>query len=110
GKEGAPTVLFFSGCGINYMYPDSGAALIKALQFLGVTILIPEEQACCGLPAVSAGATDTVERLAAINLEMFGKHRYDTIVTACASCHSGLRQVFFHLIGFPPLKESGVMS
>jgi glycolate oxidase iron-sulfur subunit len=94
GKEGAPTVLFFSGCGINYMYPDSGAALIKALKFLGVTILIPEEQACCGLPAVSAGATDTVERLAAINLEMFGKHRYDTIVTACASCHSGLSQVY----------------
>ena len=31
GQEGAPTVLFFTGCGINYMYPESGAALIKAL-------------------------------------------------------------------------------
>ncbi len=94
GKEGAPTVLFFTGCGINYMYPESGEALIKALRFLGVTILIPQEQACCGLPAVSAGASDTVERLASINLEMFSNHSYDTIVTACASCHSGLGQIY----------------
>ena len=99
GKEGAPRVLFFTGCGLNYMYPESGEALINALKFLGVTILIPAEQACCGLPAVSAGASSTVERLAAINLEMFAKHQYDTIVTACASCHSGLGQVYAGMVG-----------
>ncbi len=34
------------------------------------------------------------ERLASINLEMFSNHSYDTIVTACASCHSGLGQIY----------------
>ena len=94
GREGQPRVLFFTGCGINYMYPDSGEALLNALKFLGVTIIIPPQQACCGLPAVSAGAADTVEHLAETNLEVFRAHDFDYIVTACASCHSGLSQIY----------------
>ena len=94
GEAGAPRVLFFTGCGINYMYPDSGEALLKALKFLGVTVIIPKDQQCCGLPAVSAGAAATVESLAENNLAMFARHDYDYIVTACASCHSGLTQIY----------------
>ncbi len=94
GEETQPTVLFFTGCGINYMYPGSGDALIKALKFLGVNIIIPKDQVCCGLPAVSAGATDTVEQLAADNQKMFAAYDYDYVVTACASCHSGLTQIY----------------
>ncbi len=76
------------------MYPDSGEALLKALKFLGMTVIIPGDQGCCGLPAVSAGATDTVEKLARDNLAMLQRHTFDYIVTACASCHSGLTQVY----------------
>ncbi len=94
GAAGQPRVLFFTGCGINYMYPDTGEALLKALKFLGVTILIPNRQVCCGLPAVSSGAADTVEALAADNLKVFQQYDYDYIVTACASCHSGLTQIY----------------
>ena len=94
GHAGQPRVLFFTGCGINYMYPDSGEALLNALKFLGVTIIIPSQQACCGLPAVSAGAADTVEHLAETNLKVFRAHDFDYIVTACASCHSGLSQIY----------------
>jgi glycolate oxidase iron-sulfur subunit len=94
GEAGRPTVLFFTGCGINYMYPDSGDAMLKALKYLGVTVIIPGEQSCCGLPAVSAGAAATVESLARDNLAMLANHDYDYIVTACASCHSGLTQVY----------------
>ena len=94
GVAGQPKVLFFTGCGINYMYPDSGEALLNALKFLGVTILIPKDQACCGLPAVSAGAANTVESLAEDNLAVFRRYEFDYIVTACASCHSGLTQIY----------------
>ena len=94
GVAGKPTVLFFTGCGINYMYPDSGEALLKALKFLGVNVITPKAQVCCGLPAVSAGAADTVESLASDNLKVFQQYQYDYIVTACASCHSGLTQIY----------------
>jgi glycolate oxidase iron-sulfur subunit len=94
GEDGQPRVLFFTGCGINYMYPDSGEALLKALKFLGVSVIIPRDQSCCGLPAVSAGAAKTVESLAEDNLAMLQGQQYDFIVTACASCHSGLSQIY----------------
>jgi glycolate oxidase iron-sulfur subunit len=94
GDPKQPTVLFFTGCGINYMYPEIGEAFIKALKFLGVTIITPKDQACCGLPAVSAGATGTVEKLAEENLAAIGRHSFDHIVTACASCNAGLGNIY----------------
>ena len=94
GQDGQPTVLFFTGCGINYMYPEIGEAFIRALKFLGVTIVIPKDQVCCGLPAVSAGATATLEKLANENLAALSRHRVDHIVTACASCNAGLGEVY----------------
>ncbi|MCK4502942.1 MAG: (Fe-S)-binding protein, partial [Desulfuromonadales bacterium] len=36
GNADMPTVLFFTGCGINFMYPEAGEALLKALKFIGV--------------------------------------------------------------------------
>jgi len=94
GKETMPTVLFFTGCGINYMYPETGEALLKALRFIGVNVIVPKSQVCCGLPAVSAGAAKTVESLAEENLAVFEHHNYDYIITACASCHSGITQIY----------------
>ena len=35
GNPEAPTIAFFTGCGINYMYPAVGEAFLQALKFLG---------------------------------------------------------------------------
>jgi len=99
GQPGMPTVAFFTGCGVNYMYPAVGDALLKALRFLGVTVIIPKDQACCGLPAVSAGAGDTVEQLAGQNLTALTRHRVDYVVTACASCNAGIGKIYKELGG-----------
>ncbi len=97
GEIGKPTVAFFTGCGINYLYPAVGEALLRALKFLGVTVVIPKDQGCCGLPAVSAGAGGTVEELAAQNLKALTARPVDLVVTACASCHAGLGKVYADL-------------
>ena len=94
GDPKQPTVMFFTGCGINYMYPAIGEAFLKALKFLGVTVITPKDQVCCGLPAVSAGATGTMEKLAAQNLTALSRHPVDHIVTACASCSAGLGRIY----------------
>ncbi len=94
GREGAPTVAFFTGCGINYMYPAIGEAFLAALKFLGVTVIIPQDQACCGLPAVSAGAAGTVEELAARNLAALTRRPVDYVLTACASCNAGVGKIY----------------
>lgn len=97
GRADMPTVAFFTGCGINYMYPAIGEAFLKALKFLGCTILIPRDQGCCGLPAVSAGAGETVEGLADQNLAALTREPVDYIVTACASCNAGLGKIYAEL-------------
>jgi glycolate oxidase iron-sulfur subunit len=94
GEPGKPTVAFFTGCGVNYMYPAVGEAFLKALKFLGVSVIIPKDQACCGLPAVSAGAASTVEDLAEQNLAALTREPVDYILTACASCNAGLVKVY----------------
>jgi glycolate oxidase iron-sulfur subunit len=94
GKPGMPTIAFFTGCGINYMYPAIGEAFLQALKFLGVTVIIPKDQACCGLPAVSAGAGSVVEQLAVQNLAALTRRPVDYVVTACASCNAGLGKIY----------------
>ncbi len=94
GSQEQPTVAFFTGCMINYMYPQIGEALLKILHFLGVNVLIPADQGCCGLPALSAGDGATVEELAGRNLTAFSRRPPDAIVTACASCNVGIGKHF----------------
>lgn len=99
GEPGKPTVAFFTGCGINYMYPAVGEAFLRALKFIGVTVIIPKDQVCCGLPAVSAGAGSTVEALAEQNLAALTREPVDFILTACASCNAGLGKVYAEMEG-----------
>jgi glycolate oxidase iron-sulfur subunit len=94
GDPAQPTVAFFTGCGINYMYPEIGEAFLKALKFLGCTVIIPKDQACCGLPAVSAGAGATVEGLAEQNLAALTRAPVDYVLTACASCNTGIKKIY----------------
>lgn len=97
GDKDKPLVTFFTGCMINYILPEIGEAVLTALQSLGMNILIPRDQGCCGLPALCAGDGAGAARLADRNLEALTAHRADVIVTACASCHGGLTKHFREL-------------
>lgn len=97
GEPGQPTIAFFTGCGINFMYPEIGEVFLDVLKFMGVTVIIPKDQGCCGLPAVSAGAGETIEQLADQNLVALTRHKVDHIVTACASCNAGLGKIYADL-------------
>lgn len=94
GDADKPLVTFFTGCMINYMNPGIGESVLVALKELGMNVLIPKDQGCCGLPALCAGDGPGAARLADRNLEALTAHKADFIVTACASCHSGLTKHF----------------
>ncbi|HKL26225.1 MAG TPA: (Fe-S)-binding protein, partial [Desulfuromonadales bacterium] len=69
------------------------------LRFLGVNVVIPKNQGCCGLPAVSAGDAATVEQLAERNRTALAARPVDWVVTACASCNAGLGEIYAQLEG-----------
>ncbi|MGD9825873.1 (Fe-S)-binding protein [Desulfobacter sp.] len=93
-RSASPKVLFFTGCGINYLYPEIGECLVRILNFMGIHVTLTDEQVCCGLPALSAGAGEAVETLAKRNLKTLKIHAFDCVLTACASCHDALAGIY----------------
>ncbi len=103
-REGpGPRVGIFAGCMTNYFYPETGQAMVELLGTLGATVVVPEEQVCCGMPALTGGARETVRELALRNLEVFEKCDLDVIVTGCATCGGNLKHNYGEL-----LREAGV--
>lgn len=90
GAAGQPLTAFFTGCMINYSYPQVGEALVRIFRFLNLPLWIPPQQGCCGLPAQAAGDAATVDQLADANVAAFSGQPVQTVVTACASCNAGI--------------------
>ncbi|HAK60555.1 MAG TPA: hypothetical protein DCO77_09260 [Nitrospiraceae bacterium] len=85
-------VMFFSGCMITYVNPGIGKAVLEVCERNHVDVVVPEEQVCCGLPSLAAGDRDTFEELRQQNLAVLMESGCDTIITACASCGSTLKE------------------
>jgi len=84
---------FFVGCGANYLFPGTAWALVRILQHMGATVIIPKDQVCCGLPAYVAGDADTAQALANKNIEAFRASDLDAVLTVCASCGAHLKNL-----------------
>jgi glycolate oxidase iron-sulfur subunit len=97
-KLDVPRVAFFVGCGINYMLPDVGKATLRVLEKAGAEIVVPPEQSCCGMPALSMGDAETAKNLALKNIEIFEKLDVDYITTSCATCTFALKTKFAEVL------------
>ncbi len=89
GPAGAPRLGLFVGCVANYLQPAQARAAMELLA--RVATVVPLPQACCGLPAISAGLEDTARQLATTNLEHWRAAGVDKLVTFCGSCAHALR-------------------
>ena len=107
GQPGKPRILFFTGCMINFVYPQAAEAALALFLSLGCTVIIPKGQQCCGLPALSGGDMDTACWLAEKNLMEMERFEFDYAVNACASCGAAFHRFYSGLIAdrMPKLKE-----
>ena len=99
-------VALFLGCLINYVYPEIAEATVNVLQRLGVEVIIPQGQVCCGTPVLSFGDERAAQRLARLNTQALLASNPDYIVTACASCGKTLKSDYEGLVP----KEGAVLS
>jgi len=93
GKSGLK-VAIFTGCLIDKMFPAIAQSTIKVLDHLEVGIFLPENQGCCGIPALSSGDLLTFQKLLGHSLERFQNGNFDFLVTACATCTSTIHEVW----------------
>ncbi|MBP3730537.1 MAG: (Fe-S)-binding protein [Mailhella sp.] len=97
------TVLYFAGCGANYLYPTIGESVIYILHELGYDVIIPKGQCCCGTPVEVSGDTGTLPDLIRTNIDVLGAYGYP-IITSCGSCGLMLRK------NYPELAPLGQKS
>lgn len=92
--EGAPNVLFFSGCLIDKILPQIAHATVKVLRHHRMNVIIPSTQGCCGIPALASGDIKTFNRLVGYHLNLFKQYDFDYLVTACATCTSTIKKTW----------------
>jgi glycolate oxidase iron-sulfur subunit len=96
---GAPRFGLFVGCAVDLAYPGTGEAVIELCRALGVTLISPRAQVCCGLPAWGDGDRRTAEALVRANETAYSGYGLDGVLTACASCANFLRGRYGGLLG-----------
>ncbi len=99
GQADKPALGFFAGCGLSYLYPETGETLARLLNRLGYPVFLPLAQGCCGMPALSSGNGPLLTELAERNLQAFTSRETAAIVTGCASCGAMLAG---HYAGLDP--------
>jgi len=93
GRSGLK-VAIFTGCLIDKMFPNIAHSTLKVLDHCGVGVYLPENQGCCGIPALSSGDLPTFQKLLGHSLERFERGQFDWLVTACATCTSTIHEVW----------------
>jgi glycolate oxidase iron-sulfur subunit len=79
-------VAFFTGCSLNYFYPETGEDLVSVLQENKVEVSIPKDQCCCGIPVFVHGDIETIRSLARKNLDAMDRTGAEYLITGCGSC------------------------
>ena len=92
GEGDGPRVLLFTGCLIDKALPRVGMATLEILKAFNCRVIIPENQGCCGIPALASGDEETAKDLVRHHLELFKDLEADALVTACATCTATLKK------------------
>ncbi len=90
-------VAYYTGCVTNYVFPETGHAVLKILKSHSLDVVIPQ-QWCCGIPALASGDEESAVQLAKKNIKVFQDADVDYIITDCASCGSMLQE-YADLVG-----------
>ena len=99
------TVALFIPCYIDQFFPQVGRATVEILTRLGIPIIFPDEQTCCGQPAFNSGYWDEARPVIRHFCDVFRPHRW--IVSPSGSCTAMCRVFFENVDPDPAVTEVG---
>jgi L-lactate dehydrogenase complex protein LldF len=85
---------FYAGCLIDFAYPEMGVALVTLLNKAGIEVTFPQEQTCCGAPALYNGAYEVAAQNAIDNIDVLLNEDVKYVVSACPTCTVALVHEF----------------
>ena len=83
-------VSLFVTCLTDLFHPEAAESVVRVLRRLGVDVGFPEDQTCCGQPAINSGLTDDFRAVARRMIDVFADSAY--VVTPSGSCCSIVRE------------------
>jgi iron-sulfur cluster protein len=107
--RGGEKIAFYSGCLIDFCYPEMGESLVKILNKAGIEVIFPEEQTCCGAPARYNGAYEVAAQNARDNIKALLATEVTHVVSACPTCTVALKHDFietFKSVGITDAMEA----
>src|SRR6187200_1089035 len=78
------TIALFIPCYVNQLYPAAAIATLQLLRKLGVDVVYPRRQTCCGQPMANSGFEHLTQGCDDLFIENFSGFEY--IVAPSASC------------------------
>jgi L-lactate dehydrogenase complex protein LldE len=84
--RGRLRVALFVPCYVDLISPQVGVSVVRVLRKLGVDVIYPEGQTCCGQPAFNSGFFDEARSVGRHFLEVFERERFDYVVCPSGSC------------------------
>jgi Fe-S oxidoreductase len=79
-------------CYIDMFYPHDGIATLELLERLGVDVVYPNEQTCCGQSTANSGCYEEARATEDHCARVFGS--FDCVVTPSGSCTHHIRNKF----------------
>lgn len=78
-------VQLFVTCLVNRLFPDTGMAVVRVLERLGVEVSCPPGQTCCGQPAFNSGSLEDARAMGRQTIDLLSISP-DPVVIASGSC------------------------
>jgi L-lactate dehydrogenase complex protein LldE len=93
-RQGEPVAMFIP-CYVDQFFPGIGEAMVRILDRLGVPVVFPAEQTCCGQPAFNSGYWDESRPVIRQFCKVFAPYRW--IISPSGSCTAMCRVFFPHV-------------
>lgn len=85
-------VALFTGCFSSVMEQEIQQASIDVFNALGLEVILPEGQGCCGALHRHNGELETAGKLARNNIKAFSADKADAIITSSSGCGASLKK------------------
>jgi L-lactate dehydrogenase complex protein LldE len=101
-------VSLFVTCLTDLFYPDVGECVVRILRRLGHEVDFPEEQTCCGQPALNSGYVEDFKAVAARMIRIF--EDAEVVVTPSGSCCSIVREYYPQVFEGDPVMHAKAVA
>ena len=91
------TVAYFIQCLTDRFLPEMAEATVRVIEACGASVIVPEGQHCCGLPAYDSGDNAHARAMAEQTIRWLEHISADYVVSGAASCVIMITRDYEHL-------------